>query len=249
MEPYEYRTLFDSETSYWWYRGIRAIILDTLERLDLGPSPCILDTGCGTGKNLESIRGKITPYSFGFDISPYAAKYWPQRGLKHMCLASINEVPFRDESFDAVLSIDVLECDEVMENQAYRELWRVTRQEGYIIVVAPAYEWLFDKEHHKAVHASRRYTKDRLKSILEQLPVRIERITYLFPSILPIISGYRLLRRFRNDSVVVPPRSDLRPLPRILNELLYHVVQGERLLLPRFNFPFGSSIMAAVQKM
>lgn len=248
MEPYEYKTLFDFESSYWWYRGLRAILLDTLKGLGLGASSRILDAGCGTGKNLQELQGSITAYSFGFDLSQHAARYWPQRGLNGVCLASINQIPFRDGAFDGALSVDVLECDGVREEEAYRELLRVVRPAGFVVLVVPAYSWLYAEKHHKAVHASRRYTRRQVTSLLTKGPVRVLRITHLFPSLLPAIAGYRLLQRLSDHDGAEYPRSDLRLLPSLLNGALFRIVDVERRLLGRVDFPFGSSLLAVVQK-
>lgn len=247
MEPYEYDTLFECETSYWWYRGLRGILIETLERLRLGPSPRILDAGCGTGATLQAIRRRVTPLGFGFDLSAHAARYWPRRDLRQMCRGSVNAIPFRDAVFDAALCIDVLESDGVVEERAYRELWRVVRPGGFVLIVVPAYAWLFNESHHKAVHARRRYTRGRLLGLLKTAPARVLRVSYLFPTLLPALTAYRVLQRlpmFAADS----PRSDLRPLPSVLNELLFRVVDVERVLLSRIDFPFGSSILSVVQK-
>ena len=177
MEPYEYKTLFDFETSYWWYRGIRAIILDTLERLDLGPSPCILDTGCGTGKNLESIREKITPYSFGFDISPYAAKYWPKRGLKHMCLASINEIPFREESFDAVYSqSSLLHIAKREFLQTLKGLLKVLKKGGVLyfnVKFGEGETFLADKRYGNVKKFFSFFSKEEIEKLVKKLDVEL----------------------------------------------------------------------------
>jgi len=248
MEIQEYQTLFDFESSYWWFRGLRAVLGDTCHRLHLAPSAHILDAGCGTGKNVEMLAHEVSRNTYGFDISPAAALYWPRRRLRQMCLASVNAIPFRDESFDAALSVDVLECHGVIEHQAYHELWRVVRNGGYIIVVVPAYGWLMSPEHHRAVQASRRYTRRQLLELLQQAPVRLVRMTYLFTSLLLPIGVYRLWRRLDGGDYRERPRSDLRPLPRWVNALLIRVVDWERRVLSVVDLPFGSSILAIVQK-
>lgn len=249
MEAHEYQTLFEAESSYWWYRALRGVLLDVLKQQGANSSSRVLDAGCGTGRNLQVIQERITPYGFGFDLSHHAAQYWPRRGLRHVCLAAINEIPFQDAAFDVALCIDVLEhVKEVLEAQAYRELWRVVRPGGFIVLVVPAYPWLFNEKHHKAVHAWRRYTKRRLASLFREAPVRAIRVTHLFPSLFPVIAGYRLLQRLLGNSLDECSRSDLRPLPPLLNELLFRIVEMERSLLCKVDFPFGSSILAVVQK-
>lgn len=248
MEPCEYQTLFELEPSYWWFRGLRGVLLDTCRKLGLGPAAYILDAGCGTGLNVETLDFEVSCHSYGFDISPAAAEYWSRRRLRRICLASVNAIPFRDESFDAVFGIDVLECDGVVEGQAYKELLRVVRDGGYLIVVVPAYWWLMSREHHRAVQASRRYTRGRLLELLQEAPGRMVRITYLFGTLIGPIAAYRLWQRLVDPGGSERPRSELRPLPHAVNELLARVVDWERRLLSFVDLPFGSSILAVVQK-
>jgi ubiquinone/menaquinone biosynthesis C-methylase UbiE len=224
-------------------------LLDTLKSLGLSPAAKVLDAGCGTGQNLANILDAITSDAYGFDISEYAAAFWKRRNLEKTCLASIDEMPFASESFQAVVSVDVLECEEVDEERAFNEIWRVLSPGGYMVLVVPAYHWLIDKEHHKAVGAVRRYSKNRLLEILTKYPMQLIRITHLFGSVLPAVAGYRftgnLLTRNRTDQ----PRSDLKPLNPILNDILFKLVNMERMLLRKLNVPFGSSIMTVARKL
>ena len=83
---------------------------------------------------MVNLVGNVGYETYGFDISSHAASFWPQRGLKSVCLGSINDIPYKDETFDAVISVDVLECEAVIEAQAYREMWTVSSAGWYINV-------------------------------------------------------------------------------------------------------------------
>ena len=95
----------------------------------------ILDAGCGTGVfsfDLLSFRTHI----IGIDISlpmlmrarEKARAYQP-----HFSLADISNLPFRENSFDKVVSITALEFIEDAKG-ALRELFRVTKKGGSIVV-------------------------------------------------------------------------------------------------------------------
>jgi SAM-dependent methyltransferase len=196
-----------------------------------------------------NIAQNVSDHSFGIDLSRHAVPFWKRRGLKRVCLASVNDLPFPDGTFDVVVCLDVLESDSVIEATAYRELWRVARDGGVIIIVVPAYRWLLTREHHRAVHASRRYTKQRLIALLRGQPVQLVRISYLFALLFPAIAGYRLARRLLGNGRSDLARSELWRLPRPVNAVLYGVMTLERVLLrSNVNLPFGSSLLAVVRK-
>jgi ubiquinone/menaquinone biosynthesis C-methylase UbiE len=249
VEAHEYQTLFEFESFYWWYRGLHHIILDTVRSLGLAPDAPVLDAGCGTGQNLVNIAQRVTTAAYGFDYSVHAAAFWARRGLDGTSVASVNEIPFPDRAFDAVVSVDVLECEAVDESKACAEMWRVLKPGGHLILVVPAYDWMMNPEHHKAVAAVRRYSRSTLKSLLDRQPLKIVRITHLFGSVFPAVASYRLADRFvRSHPSDDAPRSDLRRLPSPVNRLLEGVMNVERRLLRHCDVPFGSSIMAVARK-
>lgn len=248
MESHEYDTLFQFESSYWWYRGLHRILLDVLQDLGLNTDARVLDVGCGTGQNLVNVRDRISKHSFGFDLAAAAAQFWAKRSLNTVCRASANEIPFGSETFDCVMTVDMLECTEVDEQRACDEMWRVLKTGGHLILVVPAYEWLMNEEHHKAVHASRRYSIGRIKGLLAHRSAKLVRVTHLFPTVLPAVAIYRLILSPILQRSSHRPASDLRPIPPVFNSLLFQVVDMERRLLRWLDLPFGSTILAVVRK-
>jgi hypothetical protein len=103
-------------------------------------------------------------------------------------------------------------------------------------------------EHHKAVHASRRYSKGRLAALLKERPMEVIRMTHLFGSLFPAVAAYRLGLRLTAADTNGPPRSELKPMHPVLNSLLFSIVKAERQFLRMGDLPFGSSIMAVARK-
>jgi SAM-dependent methyltransferase len=221
------------------------VLEQTLRQLGVEPSARLLDAGCGTSHTLAALTDGLRARGYGFDVSAAAASYWRRRELT-MCRASVDAMPFRDGVFDAAVCVDVLETDGVDEARACAELGRVLRDGGYLLLVLPAYRWLFSPEHHRAVHATRRYTRARVAALLGGAPLQVVRLTHLFMSTLPPTALYRFWMRRRQVSAV--PQSELRPLPPVLNEALFRVIDLERRLLRRVDLPAGSSILAIAQK-
>ena len=248
MESYEYETLYQHETSYWWFRGLHSIIVDTMKGLGLTADSRILDAGCGTGRNLQMLKDNVTPEGFGFDIAAAASPFWPRRNLDRVCLASVNEVPFKSAYFDAVVSVDLLECDAVHESSAFGELCRVLKPGGLMVLVVPAYDWLMSEEHHKAVGASRRYSVRKLKALASRQPTRIIKTTHVFASMLPLVAVYRLLLPFFRKPSADRPVSEIKPMNPIIDEILFRTVKFEGKIMQKMSLPFGSSIMMILEK-
>ncbi len=248
MEAYEYSTMASFETSYWWYRGLHSVIVDMLHAFGANERSQVLDAGCGTGGNLLSLNHSLSTRAFGFDYSAHAAPFWPERGLQRCCIGSINEIPYPNNSFDVVTSIDVLESDAVDQESAVAELWRVTKTGGLMLLVVPAYRWLLTQSHHRAVHASRRYSRSEVLALFQHCPVEILRTTHLFSILFPPIAAYRLaLKWFDRDSTATP-HSELNELPPLINGLLTNVMSVEKQMLRHLDLPFGSSIMVIARK-
>ncbi len=247
MEREEYAVLYEHEAGHWWFTGLRALMLDCLRAMGIGRSSLVLDAGCGTGMLLQEMHAQLGSRVIGFDDSRHATEFWPRRGARTACRASVNEMPFRAGVFDAAVCVDVLECNGVDPERAYRELCRVVRPGGIIALVVPAYRWLYSDAHHRAVHATRRYTRPELRSLLSGGPVTIMRLTHLFPGFLPAIAARRFWEQLATDPSS-RPRSEIGPVPPWLNRVCARLIGMERRLLRFADLPFGSSILAVVQK-
>jgi len=95
----------------------------------------ILDAGCGTGiftLDILSSGSKVIGLDISLPMLIGAGKKF--KGFPfHMVLANMLKLPFPESSFDKVVSITALEFIRDAE-AAIRELFRVTRKEGTIVV-------------------------------------------------------------------------------------------------------------------
>ncbi|MBF0353701.1 MAG: class I SAM-dependent methyltransferase [Alphaproteobacteria bacterium] len=218
-----------------------------MAKLPLAKNAVVLDAGCGTGGLLQRLREVHTGPFFGFDFSASAIDLLQKRQIAHIFRCSVNDIALAPHSFDLVVCADVLECDGVNVDRACNELWRVVKPGGYLIVVVPAYRCLMNESHHRAVHASRRFSRPQIRKLFSGNAWQIVRISHLFPSFLPLIALWRWSQALIHRSKA-PTQSDLRPLPGFLNSFLTGVVDLERHLLNLIDFPFGSSILAILHR-
>ncbi|TSC88471.1 MAG: methyltransferase type 11 [Microgenomates group bacterium Gr01-1014_5] len=243
MQLSEYKNIFDNEEHHFFYVGNRLVILNLVKKYTQGKKSLnILDAGCGTGmlaKKLQTI-GRVT----GVDISPEAIKYAQQRDVQAR-LASVTELPFKDNTFDLIVSIDVLYHQLVNNDlKAISEFKRVLKPRGVLILKVPAYNWLRGS-HDIVVHTKHRYTANELKQLTTKTGLKILKASYFASFLLPLAIVKRLI-----ESVMRPKHagSDVSSPPYFLNTLIVALYKLESFLLNFVNIPFGLSALVVAQK-
>jgi SAM-dependent methyltransferase len=243
MLPHEYDAMHALELTHWWFRGRRRVLVDML-RQALRSSiefPRILDYGCGTGGNTFA----YAPFGavVGIEPDPGAVRLAHTRGQAHYCRSNGTSLPFRPGSFDAVLASDVLEHIED-HRQAVSEITRVLRPGGAAIITVPAHQWLFSR-HDIALHHFRRYSKTRLRQLLENGGLRIRRLSYWNATLFPAICMHRLVEKSRCMS---GPQSDTASSPWLINEALAALLAAEATVLRHASLPWGVSLIAVGER-
>ena len=105
----------------------------------------VLDVGCGNGKYL-SVNENIL--MFGTDRSGNLLSIAKEKNINSQCfVADSLKLPIRSESFDAVISIAVIHhfSNELLRIQALKEIFRVTKIGGKILV----YVWAMEQKEKK----------------------------------------------------------------------------------------------------
>jgi ubiquinone/menaquinone biosynthesis C-methylase UbiE len=124
----------------------------------------ILDAGCGSGRNMVELarHGSVT----GIDLSDTSVCLARDRAAGEVVEGSVLDLPFEEDRFDLVVSLDVIEHLED-DLGALRELRRVAAPGGSLLVTVPAYQWLWSG-HDEINHHHRRYTRCSLQRVAEQ---------------------------------------------------------------------------------
>jgi SAM-dependent methyltransferase len=114
------------------------VMPDLIQHFNLKPSSSLLDVGCAKGFMLYDLAQALPGVKLaGLDVSEYAienAKLEIQHSLQ---VGDAKELPFEDDSFDVVVSINTvhnLERDECAK--ALQEIMRVSRGKAFITVDA-----------------------------------------------------------------------------------------------------------------
>jgi SAM-dependent methyltransferase len=248
MEQHEYETMYHVEGRYWWYVGLHRLVLKVLAEHVPDDRPVkILDAGCGTGGFLQRLNER-SGHVVGIDLSSEAVNWCRVRTFSSLAQASICEIPFQNDTFDAITSLDVAYCLE--PNDAFisfGEMYRVLKPGGVLILNLPAYNFL-RSTHDIAIHTRHRFRLSELRSMLERKGFTIVLGTYRNTVLFPAAAAVRILKRLlpNRDADI---RSDVRPLPEPINSALTSVLIAENALIQRgFRLPFGLSIFCVARK-
>jgi SAM-dependent methyltransferase len=242
VNPEEYRRMADLEGVQWWYAGMRRIARALLSPLLPGDAASrrILDAGCGTGWNLQDLA--TFGRTYGIDLSPLAVITTMRRGGR-VTQGNLLNLPYSSSTFDVVTSFDVLYHAWILDDaQAVRELARVLKPGGLILVKAPALKILWGA-HDEAVHSRHRYTRGELERLLEGAGLELVRSTYANSLLFPVLLTRRFLDRALNRH-----GSDVALLPPFLERAFLFLLSIEAGLVRGFNLPIGASVFALARK-
>jgi SAM-dependent methyltransferase len=250
MDPIFYASYFRHETTHWWFRWRFDLIADVLETLPKDGRLRILDAGCGTGQMLKCLESHGE--AIGIDSSPQAIGYARERGVRRLVHGSITDPPFRDGSFDCVVSLDVIEhVDDDL--RILTKLHEVVKPGGHLIVTVPAFKLLWSEHDEINLH-KRRYRAEQLSRLIEDAGFELQRVTYcnttLFLPILAMRKAKNFLRSVRRarGTTIGALRSDLGEYPSPVNAALSWLMRGETRLMSRVDLPFGVSILAVASR-
>jgi SAM-dependent methyltransferase len=238
------------EDTYWWYTVLRAsVAAQVADHLAGKAAARILDAGCGTGGMMAVLRGRGGPAweISGIDFSPAALEHTRRRGFTDVTQGSVHALPFADESFDVVISLDVLYFAGVDEMKAMAEFHRVLKPAGMLVLNLPAFD-LLRGEHDVAVSGVRRYTPYRVREMLSQCKMESLRVhcwnAWLF---LPVL-GWRMLSRLRQTNDPARAKSDLSMPPAALNKALIFLARIDMAICRAIQSPLGTSVFTVARR-
>ena len=241
MNNEEYERMYRLEDSYWWFVGRHNLIETFLEmeypaKNDL----TILDIGCGTGAMSQKLNTKGLVVSA--DFNPLALTFSRKRGLHRLCNADAMNLPFKSESFDVIISLDILEH---LPNDcaALREYVRVLKPGGKLFATVPAYASLWSG-HDVALMHHRRYHTGELQRKVREAGFTLHKVSYAMTILCPVVWAYRKISRFFGNK----PAASLVPVPSLINRSLTSLLNMENAWIKRKSFPFGVTLFCIANK-
>lgn len=201
----------------------------------------VLDIGCGSGA-LITVLHRMGKHASGIEpnqgLIDVAIKRDPGLHLHHATGADVDTL---GHTYDSVTIIDVLEHIEDDIDQAER-IRRALAPGGQLIVLVPAFQFLFGKRDLAAGHY-RRYGRRQLIGVLERAGFTVESSRYWNAiGFLPYLVAERILRmQLKGD---IRTERAKGPLKRTLIGLLH---AWYRKVENNFSFGFGLSLIVTAR--
>lgn len=194
--------------------------LEFMERLErtLPQDSTVMEAGCGTGQTLALFSRRHT--TIALDISPQALVLAGKVADPELIRGTIFSMPLKDESCDLVYNSGVIEHFREPENRAaVREMARVTRPGGRVIIIVPNSfcpwyrlgKWIAVALNNFEFGYEEDYSPARLRGVLED--TRLEVVSsFGLQALLPLATNAReilpvgIRRRFGHIETILPCR-------------------------------------------
>lgn len=238
-----------AEASHFWFRGFRRYLAPVVAEAAASRTGLrLVDCGCGTGGNVALLAAHGR--AFAFDLTYYGSARARQEQHVPVAQADATRIPFAPASFDIASAFDLLQCMPD-DRAAVAEMARVLKPGGTLILTVAALEVLRG-DHSEAWQEVRRYTPETVRALVASAGLRVERVSFMFASIFPLMLAVRASQRmlrpyraFRTDTDIAVPAAPV-------NAVLSWMVSGEAALSRRFPSwflpPVGSSLLVVARK-
>lgn len=216
---------------HWYYRSKSLAIRKTFEHV----STSLVDVGAGSGFFSKDLLNRSKVLS-AILIDPSFKEH--ELGVSGNTTKALEPEHTQIAGADSFLFLDVLEhVDD--DRGLLAHYVREAPNGALFVITVPAFMSLWS-DHDVFLEHKRRYRLNEIVAVVESSGLVVTKKRYLFGSIFPLVWIFRKLRR--NEVA----RSQMRPVNRFLNEVLYFACQLEH--QGRFKFPFGVSAMVVARK-
>lgn len=225
-----------NQKKHWWFQARKKIIEELIISINFKKKINILDFGAGSGVNTDML------FKYGIvDVHEKnkIARSYIKKNTKIKRIYS--NLKLKKNFYDLILLADVVEHIKYPQN-LLKILKKFLKKNGYILLTAPSYQFLFSSKDLALGHY-RRYNKKNIQKIINKF--KVLKISY-FNSILflPIAFTTMLYKIFRKNYI---EKSETTP-PYIINKILYFLFLIEKYFIKKINFYFGLSIYALIKK-
>ncbi len=242
ISPEAFAALARLEADHFWFRARNRLLVWAI-RTYFPAATSFLEVGCGTGFVLAGIGAALPRLALAGSEVKNAGLAFARTRLPNVPLLQTDarRLPFADE-FDVVGAFDVLEHIEDDET-ALRQLFRVTRPHGGIVLTVPEHPALWSVVDERSFHW-RRYRRSELVGKVERAGFRVIRTTSFVCALLPLV----WLSRARQNRRGFDAGGEFR-MSRVVNAMLERILDVERMLIRAgASLPVGASLLLVARR-
>lgn len=232
---------YSFEKDFWWFWGRRKLVSGILAKKKVKDHARIIDVGCSSGTTMRYFKSLGYKNVFGIDLSERSVNIAKRSGLKNVKVNDALDIKYRGEFFDVLLTLDVLEHIP-NDKSAIKEWARILKKDGIMILMVPAFDFLWSY-HDKINNHQRRYSKKMLVKLIKPY-FKIQKFSYWnFFGFLPHMIVVMLKKNLGIK------KEHLNKTSPLLNKLFKTIISIENwLILNGTHLPFGVSCLVIAKK-
>ena len=237
MERFVYSQMAELDERHWWYCARRDVVEALIRRVIRPPAnAAILEIGSGTGHNFQMLGkfGHVDALELDDEARAISEKRLGRKIMRSP-LPELDGVPERH--YDMIGAFDVIEhIDD--DDAGVASIAQRLKPVGKFVMTVPAHQWMWSA-HDTVNHHKRRYSKARLRKLIENSPLKLEALGYFNSLLFPVAVAQRLASKAMGKD-----GGDLELPPAPLNAALKRTFAAERHLIGRVPLPPGLSLFA-----
>ena len=235
--------LYKAEQEHFWFKNRKKIILNAFLKYS-SKDEDIIEIGAGTGSVARMLMENGFKVAIG-DIYSKGLEYAKTYGVDQRYQFDLLSSPFENH-YDVIGMFDVLEHIED-EKLALKNMHKMLKVEGKIILTVPAHMWLWNRADRIA-HHQRRYERKEIVDLFNNNGFEVIKANNFFISILPLLYIRTILNK---DDGSLPKFDEYEQeikMNKIINTILDITSSVENKVLERFNSNIGGSIILIAKK-
>ena len=246
MNPEEYENLNRVERDHWYYSGKREIARRWLERLGMNPNAGQLLADCGAGTGAFAVEMLHICRVAAVDDYPESLEILRARlPSESVHQGSCTNLPFPDAAVDFITALDVLEHIED-DHAAMREMWRVLKPGGGMVVTVPALMSLWS-DWDVSLRHFRRYDHASLMALMRGVSPQIVECNYMNFFAFPAVWTLRRLRGAGGQDAGGGKRAEDKVPPLPVNSMLRAMFVWSS-SQTSIHWPFGVGLLGVLKK-
>lgn len=236
---------YNYQKSNFWFVVRRKLIADVAQKY-IKTGTVVANVGAGYGFDSEALPAGVTLHHL--DIEKQMCEYALQNFNVRPVCASATDLPYRHDSVDSVMLLDIIEHLE-SDVSALAEAHRCIRRGGILILTVPAHQFLFG-QHDVVNKHYRRYSLNEVVQRIEQAGFTIVKTSFFSMILFLPLALYRITDKLGLWSFLKSKDgSDFSMMKDDwINALLIRVISLERYLLRLRLLLMGSSILVIARK-